>query len=105
MPPADLRPVRRLRCESCLAILSTRHPWDQVSCRCGALTASGPPWRPRVFWIGGADTGWSDVTDLEATAAEDDAGPQPEGASAGDPDSPDADRRQLAPLGFGGRLR
>ena len=54
------------------------------------------------------------MTDLEATGAEEATGSQPdgaqpqgaqpEGASAGDPDPPDAHRRQLVPLGFGGRV-
>lgn len=59
------RPQRRLRCERCLEVVSTRHAWDSMTCRCGALTVTGPPWAPSVRWTSSPGGGWSEVDDGE----------------------------------------
>jgi len=54
-------PVIHIRCERCFAVLRTRHPWDTVDCRCGALTLSGRPWRPHISCRVVPGGGWSQV--------------------------------------------
>jgi hypothetical protein len=79
------RPAARVRCESCLAVLSLRHHWDTATCSCGAVMVSGRPHKPTVHWLSGPGRGW---TELEA-ASPDDAQDQVEsmtdtGAGPGD---------------------
>lgn len=63
---ADRR-VRRVQCARCLDVVWTTHPWERVTCACGSVAVSGPPWRPRVDWWAAAPGGWSFVEggDLE----------------------------------------
>lgn len=55
------RPHRRLRCERCLEVVSTRHAWDAMTCRCGELMVTGTPWAPSVRWASSPGGGWSEV--------------------------------------------
>jgi hypothetical protein len=57
------RPVRRLRCETCLEVLSLRHAWDTAACRCGDLGLSGRPTKPVVHWLGRPGGGWTELDD------------------------------------------
>jgi hypothetical protein len=93
-PPEDsptTHRVVRLRCESCSTIISTRHAWDHVTCACGALSASGRPWRPTIHWLATSGGGWTDLDDGVATT---DPSPAGDGDGDGDGDGP---RR---PIGF-----
>jgi hypothetical protein len=58
--PADHLP-QRVRCTRCFGVVWTTHPWERVSCCCGAVTVSGTPWRPRIDWMAGPPGGWSFV--------------------------------------------
>lgn len=63
--PERRRPPRprRLRCESCLEVLTLRHAWDTTACSCGALLLSGRPARPTVHWLTRGGGGWSELDD------------------------------------------
>ena len=53
----------RLQCEACGAVICTRHAWDHVACECGALSASGRPWRPTIHWRASSGGGWTELDD------------------------------------------
>jgi hypothetical protein len=57
------KPARRVRCESCLEVLSLRHAWDVAGCSCGALLVSGRPTRPTVSWLSRRGGGWTELED------------------------------------------
>jgi hypothetical protein len=57
------KPARRVRCESCLVVLSLRHHWDVATCSCGALLVSGRPTRPTVSWLSRGGGGWTELED------------------------------------------
>jgi hypothetical protein len=61
--PRRSKPARRVRCESCLEVLSLRHDWDVASCSCGALLVSGRPNRPTVTWLSRRGGGWIELED------------------------------------------
>lgn len=42
-------------------VIASMHAWDAVTCRCGGVSVSGPPRRPRVDWWAGPPAGWSFV--------------------------------------------
>jgi len=86
--PVRRRP-RRLRCESCLEVLTLAHAWEVVTCSCGALTLSGRPARPAVHWLSRPGGGWTDL-DTGADAA---AGPV-------DPTGDDESDGPVRTLGF-----
>ncbi len=73
---ASGRPTVEVRCESCLAVVSTEHAWDAVTCACGSLTVSGRPWRPTIAWLAAPGGGWSEAArgDAEDAAAPDGGG-------------------------------
>jgi hypothetical protein len=60
-----------VRCESCRAVVSTRHAWDTVTCTCGQLTVSGRPWRPTIAWLAAPGGGWTETTHDLAVGADD----------------------------------
>jgi hypothetical protein len=66
--PRPKRP-RRLRCETCLEVLSLRHAWDIVACGCGALLLSGRPATPTVHWLSRPGGGWSELDDETGSGA------------------------------------
>ena len=84
--PAEHEPAR-VRCARCLDVVWSANPWERVSCRCGAVTLSGLPWRPRVDWYATSAGGWSFVEDgavgevpsgsEEGTGGEGDVGAEP----------------------------
>jgi hypothetical protein len=39
-----------------------------VTCACGALTASGRPWRPRLHWSATSGGGWTELDDDTGSA-------------------------------------
>jgi len=100
--PDRRRPVRRrprrLRCETCLDVLTLRHAWDVATCSCGALMVSGRPTRPTVHWLCGPGGGW---TELCPTAADGSSPPDAAAPDTGSPDTGMPTRR----LGFAGPVR
>jgi hypothetical protein len=74
-----MRPTVEVRCESCLAVVSTRHAWDAATCACGRLTVSGRPWRPTVAWLAAPGGGWTETTheDPDGRAVDDDEQGEP----------------------------
>jgi hypothetical protein len=55
-----------VRCEHCLDVLWTRHPWDSATCSCGELSLTGSPWSPTVRWATAPGGGWSELDPVAA---------------------------------------
>lgn len=72
-PAGAAKAAKRLRCESCLEILSLRHAWDVRGCFCGALLLSGRPHKPVIHWLSRPGGGWSEA-DADAAVEETDDG-------------------------------
>jgi hypothetical protein len=68
------KPARRIRCESCLQILSLRHAWDVSACGCGALLLRGRPARPTIHWLGRPGGGWSEIDESLDSETDDELG-------------------------------
>jgi hypothetical protein len=66
--------ARRLRCETCLEILTLRHPWDTMACSCGALLLSGRPARPTIHWLSRPGGGWSEIPEDDEAETVDEPG-------------------------------
>jgi hypothetical protein len=73
------------RCNACGTVVESMHPWDTVTCACGALTVSGGPERPWRSWNVVSGAGWTDL------ATDEDDRPQGGDAASRDDDEPGGD--------------